>query len=436
MNLAQLQAEAREIAQRQATRLQAAIDAGRDLTTEENTADQADAARLAELQTQIQAATALQARLSTAQAASAALGVAPTAAPVIGAAPALIEPRPREGGSGFRNIAEFGAAVRLANPAAGASFNMDSRLAAPANTIMTNGDDVGSFLVPAEFRDEIVSLVYDTSDDPVFDLIAALPTGSNRVTGLGSEVTPWGSTGVQAVWRTEGTQMLASRTGLKPWEVKLNELYAFVVADEDTLADAPRLQALLTTESAAAIRWKTADGYMRGDGVEKLQGWLTSSALVTVAKENAQDADTINAQNVAKMFARMINPMQGVWLTNSDTLPQLMALKDAGGNSIWQPNYAVSPGGTLLGRPIMFTEHANTLGDVGDLQFVNPRGYRAFKKQNGVTFADSIHLFFDYNLRAFRWLFRIGGQPVLGAPVDMPNSANKKSHFVALAARA
>lgn len=301
---------------------------------------------------------------------------------------------------------------------------------------MTNGDDLGSFLIPADLRTEIESQIFDTSDDPVFDMFEASPTASNRVSGLSSDVTPWGSTGVQAAWRTEGTQMLASRTGLKPWEAKLNEVYAFVVVDDDTLADAPRLQSLLTTESSAAIRWKVADAYMNGDGAEKPQGYMNSSALVTVAKETGQAADSINRQNVAKMFARMINPTQAHWLANSDTLPALMDLKTDLGQPVWFPNFQVAPGGTLLGRPVHFTEHAKTVGDKGDLQFVNPKGYRAFRKQNGVTFAESIHLYFDYNLRAYRWMFRIGGQPVLGAPLQLPNSSNTKSHFVALADRA
>ncbi len=344
MNLAQLQAEAREIAQRQANRLQAALDGNRDLTAEEETADQADSTRLAELQTQISAAQRLQDRLSSARTALGSLPAAPGAT-----APGPVEPRPRNNSSGFRTIAEFGQAVRLANPAAGGNFVMDPRLAAPTGQIGTNGDDAGAWLLPAEHRDEIVSLIYDTSDDPVFDLIAADPTASNRVTGLGSKVTPWGTTGVQAAWRVEGNQMLTSRTALEPWAVQLNELYAFVLADEDTLQDAPRLQTLLTTELAAAIRWKAADGYMRGDGVEKLQGWMGSTALVTIAKETNQTADTINTANVAKMYARMINPQQAVWLANSDVLPQLMFLKDDAGNAIWLPNFQLAPGGMLLG---------------------------------------------------------------------------------------
>ncbi|MDB5458144.1 MAG: phage major capsid protein [Caulobacter sp.] len=434
MNLAQLQAEAREIATRQAARLQSALDANRDLTPEEETADASDASRLAELQASIARATALQQRLSTASA----IALAPAAAaPPARTASPLAEPQPRNNASGFRNLAEFGTAVRLANPAAGNAFRMDERLAAPTNVVMETGDAAGSYLVPAEFRDEIIRLVYDDGgSDPILDLIAPKPTASNRVGGIGSETTPWGTGGVQARWRVEGEQMTPSRTGLKPREVKLNEVYAFVLATEEVLEDAPRLQYLLTNESAAAIRWKVGDAFMNADGIEKPLGWLASDALVTVAKETGQAADSVVRQNVGKMFARMINPGQAVWLGNSDIMPSIMDLKTDLGQPVWFPNYQEAPGGTLLGRPVYFTEHAQTIGDLGDLQFVNPNGYDAYRKQNGVTFADSIHLYFDYNIRAFRWIFRVGGQPLLSAPVAPANGSNSKSHFVALAARA
>lgn len=431
MNLAQLLAEAREIATRQAARLQAAISGNRELTAEEETADAADASRLTELQAAITRAQNLQARLSAVpQIAQSTIVPAATL-------PARVEPQAREPGSGFRNMAEFGAAVRLANPQAGQAFTMDPRLAAPTNVVTESGDAAGSYLVPAEFRDEIVSLVYSADDgDAVVDLITAKPTSSNRVGGLGNMTTPWGTDGVQARWRVEGTQMEPSKPGLKPRETKLNELYAFVLATEEVLEDAPRLQNLLTVESAAAIRWKTGEGYMNGDGVEKPLGWMGSDALVTVAKEVGQAADSLDPQNAAKMFARMINPGQAVWLANSDIMPAVMSFESANGQLLWQSDYRQGPGGVLLGRPIYFTEHAQTIGDLGDLQFVNPRGYEAWRKQNGVTFADSIHLYFDYNIRAFRWIFRVGGQPLLSAPVAPAHGGNTKSHFIALAARA
>lgn len=432
MNLAVLKAEARATAERQQARLQLAIDENRDLTAEEETADADDKAKLARLTAQIQ-------RAEGAMTAAAAIGATPaqtppSQAPPVGRVPAAARPELDTGG--FSNLAEFAQAVRCANPAAGQNFRMDDRLAAPGNVHMEQGDAAGSYLVPAEFRQQIVNLVFDDGNDPVMDLIDPSPTASNRVVGLGDETTPWGNSGIVAAWRSEGEQMLPSRMALTPRETKLNELYAFVLATEELLEDAPRIATLLTSHAASAIRWKAADAFMYGDGIEKPLGWMSSPALIAIAKEGGQQAASIVPMNVAKMWARMIMPSQASWLVNSDIMPTLMSMEDQGGRPLWFGNYQESPGGVLLGRPVVFNEHSRSVGQLGDIQFVNPNGYEAFRKQNGVSFADSIHLYFDYNIRAFRWVFRIGGQPALSKPVVPANGGSTKSHFVALSERA
>ncbi len=47
----------------------------------------------------------------------------------------------------------------------------------------------------------------------------------------------------------------------------------------------------------------------------------------------------------------------------------------------------------------------------------------------------SMHLWFDQGATAFRWTFRIGGQPWLSAPISRKNGSNTLSHFVALQTR-
>lgn len=337
---------------------------------------------------------------------------------------------------GFANLGEFAQAVRYANPAAGERFRMDDRLAAPANVHIETGDGAGSFLVPAEFRQQIVNLVFSNGADPVMDLIVPEVTASNRVVGLGDENFPWGGNGIRAQWRSEAEQMLPSRLALTPRETKLGELYAFILVTEELLEDAPRVANLLTTHAAAAIRWKAAEAFMYGDGIEKPLGWMNAPATIAIAKDTGQTAATITASNVSRMWARMINPMQASWLVNSDALPALMDMKNSIGLPMWQGNFQEAPGGTLLGRPLYTNDHSRSVGQYGDIQFVNPKGYEAFRKLNGASFADSIHLYFDYNIRAFRWVFRIGGQPVLSKPVTPANGGNGKSHFVTLAERA
>ena len=352
------------------------------------------------------------------------------------------EPDPSRTG-GFANLAEFATTVRMASGQFGDPTGAVARLgeatqlmAAPTNFHRESGSSDG-FMVPPAFREQVYELMLD-DQAALLNAVDSEPTSGNQVDMLRDETTPWGSSGVKAYWRSEGSQMTPSRLATEPSSVKLHEMYAFVLATEELLEDAPRLNARLTKQAARAINWKASEAIMHGTGAGQPLGWVQSDALVTVGKETSQAADTIVAEDVAKMFSRMLPSSlpRAVWYCNSDILPQLMALKDAAGNSVWFPNYQQSPAGVLMGRPLIPLEHCPTLGDLGDLQFVDPMGYYSPRKSSGVSFAESMHLYFDYNIRAFRWTFRIGGQPYLSAAVSPAKGSATKSHFVGLAARA
>jgi len=225
-----------------------------------------------------------------------------------------------------------------------------------------------------------------------------------------------------------------------PAIVQLHELYAFVLASQEVLDDAPRLQSRITTQAARAIRWKAFEAVVNGDGNGKPLGFMQAPCLVTVNKESGQAAATLQVANILKMYARLLQ-MGGrpMWLANQDALPQLGQLT-IGNNAAWLPvnqPIAGSPsGGYLAGVPLMFNDHMQTLGAVGDIVACDLTGYAlATKVGGGIDFAASIHLFFDYNLAAFRWIFRVGGQPYLSKPVAPANGSSTRSHFVALQAR-
>lgn len=349
----------------------------------------------------------------------------------------IAEPDPERTG-GYRHLADFAVSVR--NAQVGGVVDPRLTAAAPANFHQNGGSSGEGYLVPPEFSQTIWSLTFDG-----FSLLSAVspePTNSNVVGIVKDESTPWGASGVQAQWRTEGGKMDASKLGHAGELVSLHELYAFVVASDELLSDAPRLNNRLTVKASEAIRWKASDSIAWGDGVGKPKGFMLSEARVTVAKDSGQAAKTITPANVANQYARMLASGGGrgaFWLANSDILPQLMVMT-IGNQLIWTPpsaGFAEAPGGFLLGLPIQFSEHAQTLGTEGDLTLVNPDGYYAATKEGGgIDFASSIHLFFDYGLQAFRWTFRLGGQPIMSAPVAPPRSGATKSHFVTLANRA
>lgn len=338
---------------------------------------------------------------------------------------------------GFESYTEFGRAVRSACLQGG---DVDDRLrilGAPTNFHRETQSSDG-YMVPPAMRDEIWSLVFHGEN--LLSLVNPEPTESNAVTLSRDESTPWGSTGIQAAWGAEGGQLTKSRLETEGSTVKLHKLHAYVLASDELISDAPRLANRLTVGAARAIGWKADEAIVEGDGVGKPLGWISSGALVTVAKESGQSASTIVAANVLKMYSRLLmtDMQDAFWMINSNCIPQL-AVMTIGDQPVYTPpssGLRNAPGGFLLGLPVRFSEHCETLGTQGDIQLIAPRGYYAVNKTGGIDFKSSMHLFFDYDVEAFKWTFRLGGQPFLSAPVSPAKGSDTKSHFIRLATRA
>ena len=88
-----------------------------------------------------------------------------------------------------------------------------------------------------------------------------------------------------------------------------------------------------------------------------------------------------------------------------------------------------------MGLPIKFSQHCQTIGTSGDVMLIQPKGYAAFRKTDGIQFASSIHLYFDYGVQAFRWTFRIGGEPLLNAAVSPDNGSETLGNFITLSTK-
>lgn len=346
------------------------------------------------------------------------------------------EPDPELTG-GFKDIGEFAVAVHGAVNANRVGGAVDSRLVAVAGAHQGGGSAGEGYSLPPQYRDQVWEVVSQV--DEYGPLIDEEPTARREVKLMADETTPWGTSGIKAYWRSEGSKMNATQLSDEGRNVQLHELYTLALATEELLEDAPRLGNRLTNKAGQAIAYKKNLGIVEGTGAGQPLGWSKSAALITVGKESGQAADTIVTANVIKMFSRlqMIPGDRPFWKVNQDTLPQLMTMT-IGDRPIWIPptGLAGAPGGFLLGLPVRFSEFAQTLGDKGDIELISPKGYYGARRASGPQFATSIHLYFDYGLQAFRWMFRYGGQPHLSAPINPKNGSATKSHFVTLAERA
>ena len=339
---------------------------------------------------------------------------------------------------GYSSLGEY--AIDVMHALTPGSAGMSDKLkffAAPSGQATSRGGDE-SFQVPVDFREAIWQNVYGTETSfDIFSLFNPTPTNRSTVQIPKDESTPWGTTGVQAYWGSESGQMTGSNPATKMDLVPVDFLYAFVLATEDLLADLPMFNNRITQKSGDAIRFKVSNAIVSGDGIGKPKGFMNGGSLVTVAKETSQSTASIVAQNIANMYSRLISPQRGFWLVSPDAFPQLITMT-LNNNPIWIPEdggFTQKPNGLLLGQPMYLTEHNSTLGTVGDIMFVNPDGYLLLQRSSAPEYAESIHLYFDYNIRAFRWIFRMGGQPYSNAAVSTFKTSTTRSHFVTLATR-
>lgn len=347
---------------------------------------------------------------------------------------------------GFNFVGEFMKAVHGAHAAKLSGGAIDKRLmigaAAPgAGTYANEGTGAdGGFLIPPEFGKDIFQ--FSLSDNALLPMTDEVNVSGNAMSFPKDETTPWGTNGVRAYWQGEAGAPNGTKPVLGMTALRLKKLMALVPVSDEMLDDSAALASYLPKKIGASIQWKTNEAILFGPGAGLPQGAMVSGAVVTIAKDSGQAANTLTALNLANMIARLPEGSfpNSIWIINNDVLPALFTLT-LGNYPIYMPAGGVtgaaqgSPYGTLLGRPIMISQHANTFSSQGDVILVDLSYYQTITKATGVQTATSMHLYFDADATAFRTTFRVDGQSKIAAAISPAKGTNKLSPFVQLGAR-
>lgn len=343
------------------------------------------------------------------------------------------------GNAGFRNLGEFSLAVRQARNAE------DPRLRAIRMAASTYGSEGvgadGGYAVPPDFRTMILKKVQ--GEESLLSYTDQMTTTSNEIVLPVDETTPWQSSGgVTTAWLGEGATLTGTKPALGAMNVRTNKLAALVPLTDELLADAASMDAYLANKVPDKITSALNAAIFSGTGVGQPAGILGAASAVTVAAEGGQTAATVNFANITKMWSRMYAPLRakGVWIINQDVEPQLFSLIVTGGSPAlpaYLPPGGLSdkPYGQLFGRPVIYSEFAPAVGTVGDITFADLSQYITVVKAGGVRSDVSVHLYFDQDVTAFRFILRVGGQPWWKTSIVRAKSALPLSWAVNLAAR-
>lgn len=338
---------------------------------------------------------------------------------------------------GFANIGDFARTVWHRNP------RPDERLG-EVRKVMDAYSAVdpaaGGFLIPETMRSEIMQLALETSIVRSRATVITMSTPT-QVMPFVDSTTNVGSVfgGMVFYWTEESSAPTITQAKFGRVKLEANKLMGLAAVPNELWADAPALSSWLRQAMPLGIAFYEDSAFLTGNGAGQPLGVLTSDALVVVDKDTGQEADTITVNNVLNMYSRMLPSSmgRGVWIANQTTFKELMTLSisvGVGGAPVSLVNVNAGPPMTMLGQPLIFTEKVPTLGDQGDICFVDLTYYLIGDRQ-AVSVETSEHRYFDADQTALKVIERVDGRPWVQSAFT-PLNGLTVSPYVALAARA
>jgi HK97 family phage major capsid protein len=304
--------------------------------------------------------------------------------------------------------------------------------------------DSGGFLVPEEYRAQLLMLALEAS--VVMPRATVIPMNTQSLVFPTVDAASNASSvfGGIVVYRTEeGADFVESQA--KFGKVKLDTTKQTALAyltNELIRESAPAIDAILTQMLPQAMAYNADLDYLKGLGAGEPLGALSTRnpSLLAVAAESGQLTGTIVWENILRMYSRMLPTSipNSVWIASPDTFMQLgtMALVvGTGGSAVWITDAHGAPQLTLLGRPVIMSEKApGVLGQQGDLSLVDFT-YYLVGIRDSLSIDTSDHVKFTSDQTTVRAIARNDGRPWLTSAITPQNGGPTLSPFVTLAAR-
>lgn len=302
----------------------------------------------------------------------------------------------------------------------------------------------GGFLVPEEFRSELLRLSLTNAVVRPRARVIPMASATLRFPKIDETSRVSSVFGGVVVYRTEeGAELAESAASFGSIKLEATKQTALAHVTNELVRDWGAFGVFINEIFPEALAWYEDLDFIGGTGVGEPLGALNAgnTAIIAVDAEAGQSATTIVWENVIRMYARMLPSSIGraVWVASPDVFVELatMALTvGTGGSAVWITNGHDAPVLTLLGRPVIMDEKAPAaLGTQGDLSFVDFGMYLIGDRQL-MTVDSSEHVKFTSDKTTYRMIQRNDGRPWLESAITPANNSATLSPFVQLATRA
>ncbi len=243
--------------------------------------------------------------------------------------------------------------------------------------------------------------------------------------------------GFAGQWVEEDGAMTVQTPNMRNIKLKARKLALLASASNELIADGVGYESQLGMAITKALGWFLDRAFFNGQGAAAPMGIWNAPCTITVPKRGGQSAATIMYDNLTDMFARLhpASIANAVWVANSTAIPSLLTLGiPVGTGGMPFPVMSQANGEfRIFTRPVIFTEKAAAIGNVGDIGLYDFSQYVVGIRQE-FQLAKSVEAGFTQDKSYYRGIIRVDGQPKLSAPVT-PANGQTLSPFVVLAAR-
>lgn len=345
--------------------------------------------------------------------------------------------------NGIKSLGEF---CQIIGKAAKNDWNAAQKLRtfqkAPTGANETTASE-GGYLVPQEWSTDL----YEKMSNELFLLDFCDVTSTKRLVHnfpiVNDTSRATGSRPVRYYAIGEGNNFTASKPVWGNVQTSLTKFGVLTyVTSEELYDNAYGLEQRLSKFATSELRFAFNDQIINGDGNSPNQtGVLSSTCLVTVAKESGQSAGTVDFRNIAKMTGRLHagSRAKAKWLVNQEVLPQLIRMSFDPAANDKSSAYGLTFDARdeykyrLAGMPVIECEQCAALGNVGDILLVDFSAMGV--AYHDIDIAVSPHINFVNDEVAYRFSVRFATKPLWTAALTPFKGAATQSPFIALESR-
>ena len=302
----------------------------------------------------------------------------------------------------------------------------------------------GGFLVPPEFRAEVMELAGEMSIVRPRATVIRMSRRQYMTTVLDQTGTTAGRPhwfgGMVFYWGEEAAEKTITTAKWRQMSLTACKLYGYTRASDELADDAiislmDYLQS--ATGMAGGIAWMEDFAFLQGNGVNQPLGVINAGATITINRQQAgPGVDPVTYTDLTEMLEHHMQTQNSVWVASISLKGVLMRMVYPTGNPfpIWQPNAREGMPETILGIPVFWTEKTPLAGTAGDIGLYDFNHYWIGDRQ-ALTFATTNAEYFRYDQTSYRMVHRVDGRPWMSTPWTLQDGTSTISPFVILGSK-